>query len=199
MTSWTVTVASIIVLIMMWTVRVHAASTNEIDHGPMGSANLDFFDPDPETQRLVKTMEFHHLNAPYWDMYRVGRFKDALREVKFVLDRCVNHPQGFLQIQFVAKQLGQLWLPLEYFERALEVYPQYSPTWTQYGMYLLDIGRAEPALAKFREALQRDPESAEAHAGIAMAYRRTGNDALAREHMQRAQALGYRGDFDSVR
>jgi Tfp pilus assembly protein PilF len=171
-------------------------AVGQVDHGPTGTANHDYFDPDPETQRLRKNVEFHHLGEPFWVNYRAGDLPRALAELDYTLVRFPNHPQALLLVGTVAKLMKRTSVPIGYFERALRLFPQHAVTHAQYGMYLVEIGQVEAGLARLNRALERDPNSALAYAGLALAYHRGGDVVAAREALQKARNLGYKGKLE---
>jgi Tfp pilus assembly protein PilF len=183
-------------LALVIAVTTGAWGSNHIDHGPTGTANHDYFDPNPDTQRLRKNVEFHHLGQPFWVRYRAGEYDKALAELDYTLVRFPNHPRALALLGSVARLMKRTALPLRYFERALSLYPQYAVTHAQYGMYLVEIGQVEPGVAHLNGALEREPDSALAHAGLAIAYQKSGNSVLAHEFLQKARKFGYTGKIE---
>ena len=56
-----------------------------------------------------------------------------------------------------------------------------------YGQALLQAGRTDEALARFRRALELNPNFADAHYQLALALRQLGRDDEAQEHFQAAR------------
>jgi tetratricopeptide (TPR) repeat protein len=80
--------------------------------------------------------------------------------------------------------------PDYYFQTGIKFRPQYAATRILYGQYLEKAGRDKEALKQFIDAEKVEPNSADAHYSLGLAYFRQGNKDKAREHAERAYKLG---------
>jgi tetratricopeptide (TPR) repeat protein len=164
-----------------------------VDHGLGGTLNLDYFNPnnDPQIRWLIKDQESNHLIPAKGDLL-AGRYNRAVADLRFLLDRFVNHPQGLMVLGAVAKLTKNYTLAIQYYEKAIRVYPQYAVTHAQYGSYLVDIGNTKAGIGRLQKAVEINPRLAAAYGWLAKAYYKSGQVELARQTAERARALGYR-------
>jgi Tfp pilus assembly protein PilF len=164
----------------------------------------DYFtaEEDPEVLRDLRLIDGDHTNRVLrW--IRTQRINMAIADLKFTLDRFPNHPRALLLFEAVAR-VGQVpQLPLPYYEKALELFPQYALTHAQYGKYLAEIGKVEEGLAQLNKAVEIDPDFVVTYVWLVEVYSRQGELDLARQASQRARELGYQGEMfeapDSVK
>jgi tetratricopeptide (TPR) repeat protein len=170
----------------------------------IGSAtpmDRDFFTArlDPETERDLNLIDEAHTDR-IWYWIRADRIQAAIADLNFVLDRFPNHPRALLLAEAVAGVTGVPTLPLPYYERALKIYPQYALTHSQYGKYLVEIGKIDTGIEELQQAIKISPNLATAHAWLAQAYKKAGKMDLAKKSAEQARKLGYNGDpFDASR
>ncbi len=74
-------------------------------------------------------------------------------------------------------------------ERLIALRPDYPEAHLTLGHALLDLGRADEALRRFRDAIGIKPDLAAAHNGLGIAFQRLGQWPAARAALQRAVAL----------
>jgi tetratricopeptide (TPR) repeat protein len=186
---WLIALAVIIVLNCSVTLGYTAPV---VDHGIGGTLNLDYFNPsnDPQIRWLIKDQESNHL-IPAKGFLLAGRYGRAIDELRFLLDRFVNHPHGLMVLGAVAKLTKNYALAIQYYEKAIRIYPQYAVTHAQYGAYLVDIGKITEGIEQLRKAVEINPQLAAAHGWLAKAYYKSGNLERARQTAERAKALGY--------
>lgn len=198
--------ANVIVFFLIFCSLGHAQDIiDDIDSRATSTANHNYFAArqSPELQALLRNIEDHHLiwspNNPGGTMasIRAGRYDYALGDLRYILERFVNHPRALLLLGVVAKLSGTPSLPIPYYERALKLYPRYAMTHAQYGGYLVDIDRSDAGIAKLKKAIEMDADLALAYAWLAKAYAKKGNSALAREAAERAKQLGFSGTLQS--
>lgn len=158
-----------------------------------GTPYLDYFNPnnDPHIRWLIKDQETNHLLPAKNDLLG-GRYDKAIADLRFLLDRFVNHPRGLIVLGAAAKLTKQPALALRYYERAVKIYPQYALTHAQYGAYLVELGNTKSGIAKLQRAVEIDPQLAVAQSWLAQAYYKSGNVELARQTAEHARALGYK-------
>jgi tetratricopeptide (TPR) repeat protein len=156
----------------------------------------DYFtaDQDYEVLRDLRLIDGDHTNRVLrW--IRTQRVNMAIADLKFTLDRFPNHPRALLLFETVARVAQVPQLPLPYYERALELFPQYALTHAQYGKYLAEIGRVQEGLAQLNQAVEIAPDFAATYVWLAEVYAKNGEVDLARQASQRARELGYQGEL----
>ena len=65
-----------------------------------------------------------------------------------------------------------------------------ADTYTIQGMYLQNTGRTDQAIENYKKALERNPDSLNAHYNLGLAYVSKKNFEEANRHAQQAYALG---------
>jgi Tfp pilus assembly protein PilF len=149
---------------------------------------------DLETARDLDLIDKAHTDVVlYW--IRNGRIDGAMNDLKFTLERFPNHPRALLLVEAVAGVTGVPTLPLPYYERALKLYPQYALTHSQYGKYLVEIGKVDKGIEELQQAIKISSELAVAHAWLAEAYKKVGKTDLSRRSAEQARSLGYKGNL----
>jgi Tfp pilus assembly protein PilF len=188
---------SILVKVVLITLLYDSSGYTEqydVTPAPNGPA-YDYFTADAvastKTYKDLVTMA-HTDKILGW--IRAGDLKTAVSDVKYTLDRFANHPKGLQLASMVAALIKQPSLATFYFERALNLYPQYGVTYAQYGAFLLSSGQTDNAIIRLKEAVEKDPKLAGAYALLAKAYTKNGNLELARESGEKARELGYKGE-----
>jgi predicted Zn-dependent protease len=117
----------------------------------------------------------------------------AIRDVKYTLDRFPNHPKGLMLLGVVARLTNDPSFAVNYYKRALSLFPQYAITHVQYGEYLVSVGLTNEGIGQLKRAIEIDPKLAVAYAGLAKAYAKGGNSELSRQAAKQARELGYTG------
>lgn len=186
----------VVAMMMVLSPAVGWAADEQIDHGPWGTDNWDYWDTDPYVQALLKNVEYNHMGKHVLGAYAVGRYYDAVDNLGYTLRRFPNHPQALMLIGLLAKTTKNFVLPVEYFLKALSLYPQYALTHAQFGQYLVDIGQVGPGVERLNNALKIDPNLPQAYAGLAVAHQKMGQRDQALAFAQRAKELGYSGKID---
>ncbi|MGH7301842.1 MAG: tetratricopeptide repeat protein [Candidatus Rokuibacteriota bacterium] len=186
----------IVVVAMLVLAPAIALGTNHIDHGQWGTANHDYFSDDPTVKALLKNVELNHMVKHVLGPYQVGRYNDSIDNLQYTLVRFPNHPHALVLMGLLAKTTKNFTLPIEYFQKALTLYPHYAITHALFGQYLVDIGMVGPGVERLNDALKVDPNLSQAYAGLAVAHQKMGHRDQARTFAQRARELGYRGKLD---
>jgi predicted Zn-dependent protease len=185
---------SLPVFLMLFYCATQSDAQPQIDHGATGTLNLDYFNPngDPHIRFLVDDTEKYHLN-PAIASLREGEYNKAITDLIYLLDRFVNQPKGLALMGAVAKLTKNPPLAVQYYEKAIRLYPQYALTRAQYGAFLVDIGNVRSGIEKLKQAIEMDQKLALAHAWLSKAYYQSGDIALARQAAEQATKLGYKG------
>ncbi len=75
------------------------------------------------------------------------------------------------------------------FTKAVELNPDYVPSWVNFGYVLTELGRYKEALDALAKALELEPENPEAHCNMGVMYMRTESHIMAESHLRRAISL----------
>jgi tetratricopeptide (TPR) repeat protein len=191
---------SLIFLLVVFSFPFPAYGQDSLQHGWSGTSNHDYFAAghDPWKKRLLANIEAnHYYSSPYHPRgvrgnIAAGKYEYAMGDLSYILERFPNHPKALQLLSSVGKLSMDLASPIPYYEKALRLFPQYAYTHAQYGAYLVEIGRIDMGMAKLNKAIEMDPDLGLAHAWLAKAYQKKGDQALARQTEDRARALGYR-------
>ena len=93
---------------------------------------------DPEASRDLTLNDLYHTNRVLHSI-QVGRYDEAIADLRFVLEKWPNHPRALLLIESLGQVTQALELPTPYYEKAIRLFPQYAMTFAQYGKYLVEI------------------------------------------------------------
>jgi len=156
--------------------------------------NRDWFtkDTDPKSAALLTKVDRAHLaTANFFKKYNAGEYDSALGEIQYCLWVFPNHPKALLYLGRIAIATNRLSMPIEYFQKAIQMFPQRALTHAQYGFYLEQIGETDAGVDRLKVALSLDPDLAPAYAWIAVGYAKQGRKADAAAAAQRARELGF--------
>ena len=156
-------------------------------------ANNDYYGArsNPELAALLSTVEAYHLQQGF-DKMRDKRFGPAKSEFDFILRYFPNHPRAILAMT----ELCQAWKDSKcdldsYFSKAISVNPNSPGVYLTKGMYEQKNKKLKEAVESYKRALEIDPNSANVHYNLGLAYVELRQYALGNEHAQRAYALGW--------
>jgi lipoprotein NlpI len=93
--------------------------------------------------------------------------------------------------------LGRRELARADFEEALQAKASHAPALTNLGNLLLEEGDLEAAIARYRSAIEADPDYPIAHLNLSVAYKRTGRRAEGVRELRLAQRLEQRASSAS--
>jgi tetratricopeptide (TPR) repeat protein len=122
--------------------------------------NRDYFTrgTDGFTQELLANAERNHLaQENFWKKYHDGELEYALGDLKYVLLVFPNHPRALHLMTQVCKAMKDSTTPIDYFEKAIRLFPQQPYTYAQYGAYLLSTGETDAGIARLQDALRLNP------------------------------------------
>lgn len=154
----------------------------------------DYFTVDQTgVAEYLRILESAHMNQRVYSLVASGLYNYAIPDIKYTLDRFPNHPQGLQLMGTVARLTKNPSMAVLYFEKAVNLYPQYALTQAQYGFYLVDINHVDVGIDRLNRATKLDPKLSMAYAGLARAYAKKGDTDRAREAANRARELGYTG------
>jgi tetratricopeptide (TPR) repeat protein len=154
---------------------------------------------DDAARELSLAMKLHPDNADGWatlgslyrKMNKLPEAADALREA---IRQMPGQPDPHLTLAMVLAQQGQATEAAIERKKGAELERvtmnlQRATVSTNSGDALLQKGQLADAVERFREALNNDPNYAEAHRGLANALERQGKKAEAAEERHKADAL----------
>jgi tetratricopeptide (TPR) repeat protein len=172
---------------------VAAAAVGHVAIAAAQQGNRDYYAvdrSDREQRELLKNVEIHHLPLATRSI-KTRQYASALADLEFVLNFYPNHPQALVMLgELCAMWRSPKCLPEESFARAVAVNPKVPGTYTARGIFLLREQRVKDSIASFRQALELDPDSLNAHYNIGLAYIEAKEYELANQHAQKAYALG---------
>jgi Tfp pilus assembly protein PilF len=167
----------------------HAADNFHFQPNPP-SKRYDFYSNAPEARHQLKVVEKYH-----WDRamkhLKGGNYRQAHKNLDHILRYVPNHPHALERYSKLAVKRGKPKSALPYLDFAVKFRPNSISTYIVYGIHRFRLGQFAKAAKRFRQALERDPDHAEAHYNLGLALLEQGKFAKARGHAQKAYALGY--------
>jgi predicted Zn-dependent protease len=161
------------------------------------AVDLDYFDARLREKAVL--IEKYHLSADnFFKHYRAGDLGNAQNELRFVLRYFPNHPTALLLMGSIARLKKAPALAMPYYQRALDLYPQHALTHAQYGAYLVDVGLTNDGINRLEQAIKMEPNLAQGHKWLAVAYNKIGQVELGRQAAERAKELESRKQSDRV-
>lgn len=125
-----------------------------------------------------------------------GDFLNADAELSALLER---EPLNSADRAFLINKRGVARIGLQRpelaradFEQALQIKGSHAPALTNLGNLLLEEGDVEGAIARYRAAIEYEPEYPIAHLNLSVAYKRSGRRAEAVRELRAAQRLELR-------
>jgi tetratricopeptide (TPR) repeat protein len=119
----------------------------------------------------------------------------AKQELDYTLLTFPNHPEALQLLWVYAKASKKPSDAVPYFEKAIELFPQYAETYYLYGAFLTDFGLYKDGIKKLEIALAIEPRMSVAQAWLAKAHDKAGNANKAVECAKKAVELGYKGNL----
>ena len=140
------------------------------------------------TAQSVRTVNHHHLKPAikYLSSRKPTR---ALGELKFVLRYVPNHPQALHLMGVVGRLTNRPKIAEQYFEQAVQLFPQYALTHAQYGKFLVDIGRFEDGIGELEKAQSIQPDLKTVFVWLSEAYQKNGNVEKAKKAEEKVKEL----------
>lgn len=167
-------------------------------YGPFDYTNPDHFQnklPIVERQHFSKETEAlqgivnKDIGAMYGDRYVVDHLDYTLRAFP-------NHHRALYTMAQYHIQRRNRKMPMRYtaecyFVRALQFKPADSVVHMIFGLYNYRMGDSALAISEYQKALKLNPESAETHYNLGLAYLNQDRLSEAEEHALRAYQLGF--------
>lgn len=162
--------------------------------GSLANPSGPFDYRDPANRGQITLINANHFSQDVQDLVRGQTNDKVLGDLDFILRTFPNH---YPALQTTARYfLGggkrYKWRTMEcYFDRAMRFVPNDSTVHVLYGIYLLKSGKQEAALARFMEALDLSPDSAEIQYDIGLVYADMKDYKKANAYAAKAYQLGY--------
>ena len=171
---------------------------NQFKIPKISTPTVDWFNrhQDAYTTTLIENVEKYHLSRENFGReFRTQFYWGALNELAYVLSFFPNHPKALMFFTTISRIINKPTLPLPYFQRALQHFPQHAITHFQYGTYLVNIDKIEKGITALKHAIKIDSDFVKAHAALAEAYYKNGNIKQAKNEEKKARELGYKGEI----
>lgn len=140
--------------------------------------------------KLLENVEKFHLNQGIEKM-RNGQIQYAKEEFEFILRYFPNHPRGLMLMGELAVKEKMPALAEQYFQRAIDLYPETAATYMVYAIFLQKIDNLDKAIKNYQKALKLAPGSTETHYNLGLAYFQKKDYEKANHHAQ----IAYEGGF----
>jgi len=134
-----------------------------------------------------------------WNLFRVRRFADALREAQLALGQAPRDADAHRLRSLALSMLGRHDESMEALVAAITIEPRSTATQHVRAHILLQSGQLEPALEAAREAIRLEPRASEAHSLASEVLLRLGRNREARDAVHAALALDPRDVVSLVR
>lgn len=108
------------------------------------------------------------------DLYRKGRYADAVRLAQSLTQRFPQHWAGWKMLGVVYSHLGGSAEALQPMQKAVELRPNDAEAHNNLGITLSDLGRHAEAVASFRRAVKLKPGYVIAHSNLGAALHKLG-------------------------
>jgi predicted O-linked N-acetylglucosamine transferase (SPINDLY family) len=108
------------------------------------------------------------------DLYKKGRYADAVRLAQSLTQRFPQHWAGWKMLGVVYSQLGGSAEALQPMQKAAELRPNDAEAHNNLGITLGDLGRHAEAVASFRRAVKLKPGYVTAHSNLGAALHKLG-------------------------
>ena len=123
---------------------------------------------------------------------RKGKIDEAIVEFERAIEMRPNYVDAYTNLGAAYGQRGMLDQSISASKKAVELDPHNAKAYYNLGNAFGKRGNYEEAFAAFFKAIELDPSYAEPHYGLAVCYYATGHYALANEHANKAEAMGFK-------
>ena len=154
--------------------------------------NTDYyFDrSDAMLRQQLAEVEKHHL-GPCMQGYQEHHYVQAYQDCEFMLNYFPNHPRALLLMAQICEAWKNPHCNSEpFFERAIEINPEVSGTYSVVGIYQLRLKKVPEAIGSLKKAVELDQNSINGHYNLALAYFESKQYELSNQHAQLAYQLG---------
>ena len=123
---------------------------------------------------------------------RKGKIDEAIVEFEKALEMRPHYVEAYTNLGAAYGQKGMIDQSISASKRAIELDPTSATAYYNLGNAFGKSGDYEEAFAAFFTAIGLDPGYAEPHYGLAVCYYATGHYALANEHANKAETMGFK-------
>ncbi len=113
---------------------------------------------------------FSPLDSYVLVMWELGRADELRFEHETILRDDGENFESLYTLGKIAFEAQNFGTAVEYFEKALGVYPNEELVWFNYGYAMEQLGRPDEAMAKYLQAIRVEPIFIEAHHNVALLY-----------------------------
>lgn len=167
-------------------VNLHSKNAEVFDTHP----HWDYYLTSSHPTGRLESVESYHLK-PAIELIAANKLESAYDEVAFLLVWFPNHPKALNLLTHITTRAQQPQVAERHFRDAFTLYPNRPQTHMLYGIYQSKLKAQDKAIESYKRALEIDPNYAEAHYNLGLAYYHTKKYDLANRHAQTAYAAGY--------
>lgn len=120
------------------------------------------------------------------NVLNTGNFEMAQQAAKDYAQRFPNEPFVFNILGYASGMIGDEKAALDAYKWAIKLNPNFVEAMSNYGSYLLQIGKITQAIDVLKKAVAKKPDYAEAHHNLGVAYYKADQVEAARTHYDRA-------------
>jgi tetratricopeptide (TPR) repeat protein len=177
-------------------VAVEAASQGFSDCGDPFKARYGPFDYRTATDAQKNIVESYHF-TPEVESLQAGVSGEIGGELDYTLRAFPNHPRALMalirlgQRDKTTKPKGAGYTIECFVERAIQFRPDDAGIRQLRGIYYSMHRKHDQAIADFTTVIEQQPNNANAHYNLGLAYFEKGNYDLARDEVKRADAMGF--------
>ena len=156
---------------------------------------VDYFTAQQDGNgEYVQLVEKFHIDVVPGQI-KENALSQAILDLSYALDRVPNHPVALHLMAQVGRLSNKSFLAVQRFQKAINQFPKYAISRTQFGGFLIAIGSVDEGLVLFKQSTEIEPKFAGGYAGLAQAYARKGDLERAREAATKARELGFEGQL----
>lgn len=178
-----------------------AAGQDALDCGSLDNpyGPFDYTDAVMRAEKLPRVEKAHFdsgVRALKGHGRKVFTWANLAGDIAYTLKVFPNHHQALYtmaqyHLQGYDKNQPMLYTPNCWFERAHRMAPRDGNVWLIEGIYQARMEQYDAARESYQRAIELMPNAPEAHYNLGLLYVETGDYELAREHAEKAYALGY--------
>jgi tetratricopeptide (TPR) repeat protein len=183
------------------------------EYGQFGP--FDYYDLKNTPRNALPLVERGHFGPKTQNLARIGNWCFYWGDLDYTLRAFPNHPKALVAMadfltthetpcerprkanptaadlaEEIEKGTWRDRTPDYYFDTAIKYRAQYAETRILYGQYLQRAGKLDDAIKQFAGAEKAEPNSADAHYYLGLAYFKRGDKEKARTQAERAYGLG---------
>ena len=144
-----------------------------------------------ESVQALRNVEQYHIE-PGVQRMRQTNYAGALEDFEFILNYFPNHPRALtLMSELCVKWKNPRCEAESRLERAIQINPKASQTYVIQGLHFQRLNARERAIGAYKQALDLNPASSNAHYNLGLAYFDLKRFDLANLHAQATYVLGF--------